>query len=145
MAELTSDSAVTHSVGTHPLNTLPTVKEANGSLPNGYSTASLNTQQSFGGSRQMVGVRTALGLHAHAPVDKVHDEQEHHQLIWPRIRLALREPLAEFFGKWPYFHTRPCFRRLLLRPPCLRECQKAKQSPMRNCHVFFSSYILWYD
>lgn len=39
-----------------------------------------------------------MGLHAQAPVDKDHDEGSHHELLWPRIRLALREPFAEFFG-----------------------------------------------
>lgn len=39
-----------------------------------------------------------MGLHAQAPVDKEHDAGEHHELLWPRIRLALREPFAEFWG-----------------------------------------------
>ena len=42
--------------------------------------------------------RTKLGLHAQHPVK--YDDSELHQmdLLWPKIRLILREPFAEFFG-----------------------------------------------
>lgn len=95
---------LTHTTGAHPLDTLPTISErdVNGVQRDGYtqSTASLRTAQSVGasGASKLIGVRTALGLHAQAPVDEEHDLQEHHQLLWPRIRLALREPFAEFWG-----------------------------------------------
>ena len=42
--------------------------------------------------------RTLLGLTAWAPLVDEHKDLEHHDLVWSRIRLALREPFAEFFG-----------------------------------------------
>jgi len=57
-----------------------------------------NTTSNTSGSSKLIGVRSALGLHAQAPVDKEHDQGLHHELLWPRIRLALREPFAEFWG-----------------------------------------------
>jgi len=42
--------------------------------------------------------RTLLGLTASAPLVKEHQDLEHNDLIWSRVRLALREPFAEFFG-----------------------------------------------
>jgi len=42
--------------------------------------------------------RTLLGLKASAPLVDEHLDLEHHDLLWSRIRLALREPFAEFFG-----------------------------------------------
>ena len=54
------------------------------------------------GSRRRVdtmsSVRSYIGLKPEAPIDKEHDDLEHHELLWSRIRLALREPFAEFFG-----------------------------------------------
>lgn len=46
----------------------------------------------------MSSVRSYIGLQPEAPIDKEHDDLEHHELFWSRIRLALREPFAEFFG-----------------------------------------------
>ena len=43
-------------------------------------------------------VRTALGLKSDAPIHEDHEGLEHHELLWSQIRLALREPFAEFFG-----------------------------------------------
>ena len=43
-------------------------------------------------------VRSKLGLHPDAPIDNEHEDLEHHELLWSRIKLALREPFAEFFG-----------------------------------------------
>ena len=43
-------------------------------------------------------VRIKLGLHPDAPIDDEHEDLEHHELLWSRIKLALREPFAEFFG-----------------------------------------------
>ena len=43
-------------------------------------------------------LRAALGLARKAPINQEHDEGDHHQNLWPRIRLVLREPLAEFWG-----------------------------------------------
>ncbi|KAK5153545.1 hypothetical protein LTR04_006183 [Oleoguttula sp. CCFEE 6159] len=44
-----------------------------------------------------LGVRTALGLHPSAPLSEEHDGPQQ-ELLWSRIRLALREPFAEFCG-----------------------------------------------
>lgn len=46
----------------------------------------------------MSSVRSYIGLKPEAPIDKEHNDLEHHELLWSRIRLALREPFAEFFG-----------------------------------------------
>lgn len=46
----------------------------------------------------MSSVRSYIGLKPEAPIDEEHEDLEHHELLWSRIRLALREPFAEFFG-----------------------------------------------
>lgn len=46
----------------------------------------------------MSSVRSHIGLKPEAPIDAEHEDLEHHELLWSRIRLALREPFAEFFG-----------------------------------------------
>ena len=59
------------------------------------------TPQQEGSRRRvdtMSSVRSYLGLNPEAPIDEEHEELEHHELLWSRIRLALREPFAEFFG-----------------------------------------------
>lgn len=43
-------------------------------------------------------IRHRIGLHSHAPIDEAHDLEDYQDLLWPKIRLALREPFAEFFG-----------------------------------------------
>lgn len=43
-------------------------------------------------------VRRRLGLHGKTPIDEEHAVAPHMQLLWPRIRAVLREPLAEFWG-----------------------------------------------
>ena len=43
-------------------------------------------------------VRSYLGLHPEAPIHEEHEDLEHHELLWSRIKLTLREPFAEFFG-----------------------------------------------
>ncbi|KAF2436559.1 aquaporin [Tothia fuscella] len=42
--------------------------------------------------------RGRMGLHPNAPIDETHDLAPHQDLLWSRIRLALREPFAEFLG-----------------------------------------------
>ncbi|KAK6003280.1 hypothetical protein QM012_001125 [Aureobasidium pullulans] len=39
-----------------------------------------------------------LGLHPHAPIAEEHDATKYSSLWWSKVRLALREPFAEFFG-----------------------------------------------
>ena len=45
-------------------------------------------------------VRSNIGLKPQAPTDNDHDlaTVHRHSLLWPQIRLILREPFAEFFG-----------------------------------------------
>ena len=42
--------------------------------------------------------RSLLGLSPIAPIDEEHDRAESASLWWSQVRLALREPIAEFFG-----------------------------------------------
>jgi aquaglyceroporin related protein len=49
-------------------------------------------------SRKMTSFRSALGLHPLAPIDETHDTAPHQDLLWSKIRLALREPFSEFLG-----------------------------------------------
>lgn len=44
------------------------------------------------------GTRHLLGLHPEAPVLEEHDTSEHSDLWWPKVRMTLKEPFAEFFG-----------------------------------------------
>lgn len=49
-------------------------------------------------SSNLQNTRSFLGLHPVAPVEEEHDESEHSDLLWPRIRMSLKEPFAEFWG-----------------------------------------------
>ena len=49
-------------------------------------------------SSKLQNTRSRLGLHPVAPIDDDHDLATHQDLLWSRIRLALREPFAEFLG-----------------------------------------------
>ena len=42
--------------------------------------------------------RTLLGLKTEAPLAEEHQDLEHYDLLWSRVRLAFREPSAELFG-----------------------------------------------
>ncbi|PNS15113.1 Aquaporin-7 [Sphaceloma murrayae] len=59
-----------------------------------------NTTESSGvkSSPHLAITRKVLGLHPTAPVTDEHDQAEHSQYFWPKVRLALREPFAEFWG-----------------------------------------------
>ena len=46
----------------------------------------------------MTSVRSYIGLESEVPIDEEHEHLEHHELLWNRIRLALGQPFAEFFG-----------------------------------------------
>ncbi|KAK5175297.1 glycerol channel [Saxophila tyrrhenica] len=59
------------------------------------TTTSLNSQKT---STNLTNTRARLGLHPIAPVIEEHDESEHSDLLWPKIRMSLKEPFAEFFG-----------------------------------------------
>ena len=54
--------------------------------------------RSDGASVKVQRMRQRIGLHPTAPIDRQHDLAPHQNLLWSRIRLVLREPLAEFFG-----------------------------------------------
>lgn len=43
-------------------------------------------------------VRAHIGLKPAVSIDHDHEGLEHQNLAWSRVRLALREPFAEFFG-----------------------------------------------
>lgn len=49
-------------------------------------------------STRLAQSRTFLGLHPIVPITEEDDTADHSQLWWPRMRLALREPIAEFMG-----------------------------------------------
>ncbi|KAK3711527.1 glycerol channel [Vermiconidia calcicola] len=49
-------------------------------------------------SSHLQNARSKLGLHPTAPIVEEHDYAKHSDLWWPRVRLALKEPFAEFFG-----------------------------------------------
>jgi aquaglyceroporin related protein, other eukaryote len=59
-----------------------------------YSSTKLDSTSSSG----PYPIRSALGLHEKPPVHEDHQDHIHHQLLWSRIRLTLREPFAEFCG-----------------------------------------------
>lgn len=42
--------------------------------------------------------RHRLGLHPSAPIFEEHDLAAHSDWWWPRVRMTLKEPFAEFFG-----------------------------------------------
>lgn len=59
------------------------------------TTQSLDPQKT---SSTLQNTRGRLGLHPTAPVIEEHDYAEHSDLIWPKIRMTLKEPFAEFWG-----------------------------------------------
>ncbi|KAI5194785.1 aquaporin [Aureobasidium subglaciale] len=60
--------------------------------------APLDTKTTTSSSQGLQHARTRLGLHPHAPIAEEHDVTEYSSLYWSKVRLALREPFAEFFG-----------------------------------------------
>lgn len=48
--------------------------------------------------RRISTVRSRFGLQPNVPLEEGHQDLEHQDLLWSRIRLAMREPFAEFFG-----------------------------------------------
>lgn len=77
-----------------------------GPLPDSKETASGISDESISPLAQRIVTasskhhhfRAALGLHRKAPIDQEHDQGGHHEHLWPRIRLVLREPMCELFG-----------------------------------------------
>ncbi|KAF2749291.1 aquaporin-like protein [Sporormia fimetaria CBS 119925] len=60
--------------------------------------SSAKTGVSKASSESLQRTRSLLGLNPHAPIDHEDDIDERQQLWWPRIRIVLREPFAEFWG-----------------------------------------------
>lgn len=70
-----------------------------GTMPTQYSNGpGAQRRTSPKTSHRMHGMRSKLGLQPLAPVHEEHDLAEHQDLLWSRIRIALREPFAEFMG-----------------------------------------------
>lgn len=59
------------------------------------TTATLNSSKT---SNRLGTARAYLGLHPVAPIEEEHDYAPHSDLWWPRVRIALKEPFAEFWG-----------------------------------------------
>jgi len=61
--------------------------------------APLDTKTTTSSSQRLQFTRSRLlGLHPHAPIAEEHDATPYSNLWWSKVRLALREPFAEFFG-----------------------------------------------
>jgi aquaglyceroporin related protein len=61
--------------------------------------APLDTKTTTSSSQRLQFTRSRLlGLHPHAPIAEEHDVTPYSNLWWSKVRLALREPFAEFFG-----------------------------------------------
>jgi len=61
--------------------------------------APLDTKTTTSSSQGLQFTRSKLlGLHPHAPIAEEHDATPYSGLWWSKVRLALREPFAEFFG-----------------------------------------------
>ena len=59
------------------------------------TTTSMEPQKT---SSTLHNTRGRLGLHPVAPIIEEHDAGEHSELWWSKVRLALKEPFAEFWG-----------------------------------------------
>ncbi|KAG8629131.1 hypothetical protein KVT40_002996 [Elsinoe batatas] len=74
------------------------VPEYSEEKPRGRHRSNTTDSQGVKSSPHLAVTRKVLGLHPTAPVVDEHDLAPHSQYLWPKIRLALREPLAEFWG-----------------------------------------------
>ena len=72
--------------------------EAISALPTGEAAQTEKPLTPNKTSSNLQNTRTKLGLHPTAPIDEEHDEADHSDLWWPRVRMALKEPFAEFWG-----------------------------------------------
>ena len=79
------------------LQNLPTANASHNERTSGVPTSQQDADLHKTSSR-LHGTRAHLGLHPTAPVVEEHDIADHSDLWWPKIRLALKEPFAEFFG-----------------------------------------------
>lgn len=67
-------------------------------LPPSEAQQTLTTLNSQKTSSNLQTARGRLGLHPTAPIVEEHDEAAHSDLWWPKVRMTLKEPFAEFFG-----------------------------------------------
>ena len=72
-----------------PITEIPTTSSANTNDTSHISHKSSSTLRR---------TRSVLGLHPSAPLNEDHDYHERQKLWWSRVRIALREPFAEFWG-----------------------------------------------
>ena len=80
---------------------LSSAANAGGGEGKSKDSSSSHAPQQEGSRRRadtMSSVRSYIGLKPEVPIDEEHEDLEHHVLLWSRVRLALREPFAEFFG-----------------------------------------------
>ena len=85
------------------LRNAPTTSGGDGQSKTNISKPALQQEGSRRQADTMSSVRSYIGLKPEVPVDKEHENLEHHELLWSRIRLALREPFAEFFERSSWF------------------------------------------
>ncbi|MCJ1276642.1 hypothetical protein MMC21_004448 [Puttea exsequens] len=80
--------------------TQATTKRHEDAVSNDSPTTKSIDQQNTTRSRgeTLSSVRSLIGLQQLPPVSEEHEDLEHHDLAWGQIRLALREPFAEFWG-----------------------------------------------
>lgn len=92
---------MSQSIGTENhdwLRSSPTADGEDGKPKENLSSPPLQREGSRRRVDTMSSVRSYMGLNPEAPIDEEHERLEHHNLLWSRIRLAFREPFAEFFG-----------------------------------------------
>ncbi|TKA78293.1 hypothetical protein B0A55_04742 [Friedmanniomyces simplex] len=82
------------------LNTLPTVSASHNenAAHHGDPIAATSSFEMRKTTSDMRNTRGMLGLHPQAPIDEEHDLAEQQDWWWAKVRIALREPFAEFFG-----------------------------------------------
>ena len=99
-----SDSITTTQAGNDyasNLKTSPTQADVDTNSRNAgtdATTTATATGNSVKTTSNLQKTRGVLGLHPTAPIDEEHDAADHSTLWWSKVRLALREPFAEFFG-----------------------------------------------
>ena len=83
----------------HSLRDQRTMSESHQPDANGNTTAlDAEDNTTLKTSHGLQDTRAWLGLQPAAPVDEEHDEATMSDWWWPKLRIALREPFAEFFG-----------------------------------------------
>lgn len=73
----------------------PTAPGAFPGLENGPPSGRRPSQKT---SMTLIQPRTWMGLQPQAPLQEEHDEAEHNDLWWSKVKIALKEPFAEMWG-----------------------------------------------